>query len=337
MDHNDSPTNQLPVLHGHSRVESCDYLPSAVADAGGRARFAYEEFLSGLSSPHTARAYAHAVHRFLRHAEQRGLALHAITPGVVSAYIAGLSRCTESERTQLAPPTRKLHLAAIRHFFDKAVERHAVVLNPAASVRGPRYSVTEGKTPALEPRDAQRVITSIDANTPRGLRDRAVIATLVFTAARVGALAGLRREDFFTDGRQFYLRLAEKGGKQRTIPTRHDLQAIIEEYLQAAPPLAASHALFLSSPGHRGRLTERPMTAGDMLRMVKRRFFAAGLPASSLCCHSFRAGTATNLLEQGVDPAEVQYLLGHSDPRTTRLYDRRQLRVSRNIVERISV
>ena len=79
------------------------------------------------------------------------------------------------------------------------------------------------------------------------------------------------------------------------------------------------------------------MSSNDMLRMVKRRSLAADLPARDVCCHSFRAGTATNLLEQGVDPAEVQYLLGHSDPRTTRLYDRRQLSVSRNIVERIAV
>jgi len=78
------------------------------------------------------------------------------------------------------------------------------------------------------------------------------------------------------------------------------------------------------------------MTAGDMGRMVKRRMRDAGLP-SRLCPHSFRVATITDLLDQGVPLEDVQYLAGHADPRTTRLYDRRKKRVTRNIVERISI
>ena len=78
------------------------------------------------------------------------------------------------------------------------------------------------------------------------------------------------------------------------------------------------------------------MTAGDMGRMIKRRMRDAGLP-SRLSPHSFRVTTVTDLLEQGVPLEDVQYLAGHADPRTTRLYDRRKKRVTRNIVERISI
>jgi site-specific recombinase XerD len=70
--------------------------------------------------------------------------------------------------------------------------------------------------------------------------------------------------------------------------------------------------------------------------VVKRRLKAAGLP-TRLSPHSFRVTTITDLLEQGVSLDEVQHLAGHADPRTTRLYDRRQKRVTRNLVERISV
>jgi site-specific recombinase XerD len=70
--------------------------------------------------------------------------------------------------------------------------------------------------------------------------------------------------------------------------------------------------------------------------MVKRRVRQAGLP-EHLTAHSFRVTTITDLLEQGVPLEDVQHLAGHADPRTTRLYDRRQKRVTRNIVERISV
>jgi site-specific recombinase XerD len=78
------------------------------------------------------------------------------------------------------------------------------------------------------------------------------------------------------------------------------------------------------------------MTAGDMGRMVKRRMRDAGLPAR-LSPHSFRVAIITDLLAQGVPLEDVQYLAGHADPRTTRLYDRRRRRVTRNIVERISI
>jgi site-specific recombinase XerD len=78
------------------------------------------------------------------------------------------------------------------------------------------------------------------------------------------------------------------------------------------------------------------MTANDMSRMVKRRLRDAGLPLH-LSPHSFRVATITDLLSQGVPLEDVQLLAGHADPRTTRLYDRRNRQVTRNIVERISI
>jgi integrase len=53
--------------------------------------------------------------------------------------------------------------------------------------------------------------------------------------------------------------------------------------------------------------------------------------------HSFRVATVTNLLEQNLPLEDVQQLAGHADPRTTRLYDRRRRKITRNIVERISI
>jgi integrase/recombinase XerD len=78
------------------------------------------------------------------------------------------------------------------------------------------------------------------------------------------------------------------------------------------------------------------MTGVYLVWMLKRRLQDAGLPAR-LSPHSFRVATITDLLTQGVPLEEVQYLAGHADPRTTRLYDRRQKKVTRNIVERISI
>lgn len=319
--------------------------PAIVRFAGSNAHFAYDEFFAGEENSHTERAYRHAVHRFLKHCESLGVALHEVTPGIVSGYLKGLQAEIKTHRGEperhrpASKPMKKLHLAGIRKFFDKLVERHAVMLNPALSVRGPKHSVREGKTPALTADQARRLLASIDTSDVVGLRDRAIIGVLVYTACRVGALAKLRRRDYYTDGRQRCLRLDEKGGKSREIPVRHDLEAFIDEYIDAAAMTADDHSgpLFRTTVRRTKALTPAAATANDVLRMVKRRLRAAGLPADRLTCHSFRATTITDLLDQGVPLEDVQYLAGHADPRTTRLYDRRKRQVTRNIVERISI
>ncbi len=318
--------------------------PAIVRFAGNNARFAYDEFFAGEENLHTERAYRHAVHRFLQHCESIGVALPEVTPGIVSDYLKRLQAQVKTRRNAperfkpASKPTKKLHLAGIRKFFDKLVERHAVVLNPALSVRGPKHSMTEGKTPALTVKQAREVLAGIDTRTVIGLRDRAIIAVMIYTAVRAGAVAKLRRRDFYADGRQFVFRFDEKGGKVRDIPARHDLEGFVREYLAAAGGDQGEDApLFRSAVGRTGKLSDKGMTENDVLRMVKRRLAAAGLPADRLTCHSFRATTITDLLDQGVPLEDVQYLAGHSDPRTTRLYDRRKKQVTRNIVERISI
>ncbi len=123
-------------------------LPQLVVAAGNAARFAYEEFFLGrIRNPYTRRNYRHAVHRFLEWCQNHGLALHQIAPKHVGLYLDGLS---------YSPATKKVHLSGLRHFFDELVLRHAVVLNPAASVRGERYQVIEGKTPEISDRALER-------------------------------------------------------------------------------------------------------------------------------------------------------------------------------------
>lgn len=309
--------------------------PAIIAEAGANARFAYREFFEAqIDNPHTRRAYRHAVDQLFSWCERRGVPLARLSPWLIGEYIQQLRR---DDGTPASKPTRKVHLAALRHFFDKLVLRHAVALNPAASVRGPRHQVIEGRTPALGVLQARQMLAGIGTHSLIGLRDRAVIGVLIYTAVRVGAVAKLRRRDFFTDGRQWLLRFDEKGGKERVIPARHDLEGFIREYLGAIGDAPAVAPLFLSLRRGCDLCRQTALRPGDMLRMVRRRFRNAGLPAESLSCHSFRATTITNLLEQGVPLEDVQHLAGHADPRTTRLYDRRHREVTRNIVERISI
>lgn len=305
-------------------------VPAIIASRDAAGRFAWDEFFRGqLRNPHTRAAYGLAVGRFLAWCEERRLELSQVTPGAVGDYF---------DRHPGGIPTKKQHLAAIRGLFDALVRRHVVVLNPAASIRLERYQVIEGKTPEITAEQARTLLVSIDASNVVGLRDRAAIAVLIYTAARVGAVAKLRLKDFAHDGSQWTLRFAEKGGKSREIPVRQDLERFIMEYLDTAaireePP---DSPLLRTAARKTKQLTTHPMTGVYLGWMLKRRLKSAGLPLR-LSPHSFRVATITDLLTQGVPLEDVQYLAGHADPRTTRLYDRRQKRVTRSIVERISI
>jgi site-specific recombinase XerD len=79
------------------------------------------------------------------------------------------------------------------HFFDGLVTHHAIALNPALSVRGERYTVMDGKTPEIHKEEARKLLASIDTSHIIGLRDRAILAMLIYTGSRRGAVAKLKR------------------------------------------------------------------------------------------------------------------------------------------------
>jgi integrase/recombinase XerD len=303
--------------------------PAIVTRAGTSGQFAWDEFFSGqLRNRHTRAAYLYAVKTFLAWVEPKEPDLARITPGLMGWYF---------DEQKLAIPSKKLHLSALRRFFDLLVQRHVIVLNPALSVRTERYQTSEGKTPEITTEQARKLLHSIELRLIGDFRDKAVIATLVFTAARAGAISRLRIKDFVDEGGSYVLYFHEKGGKQRSIPVRHDLQILLLQYLDLVDSQRSNKdARLFRTLKSSGRLSENALTGVDICRMVKRRLANAGLPPH-ISPHSFRSCAATDLLTQGVPLEDVQYLLGHSDVRVTRLYDRRQRRVTRNIVERISV
>lgn len=193
--------NQLVTINSQLPV------PILVAGAGDHAKYRYVDFFaSAIRNPNTRRAYAHAAGDFLAWCDQVGVSsLAAVQSLHVATWIEGLGQ-------ELSAPTVKQRLAAIRHLFDWLVIGQVVPANPAASVRGPRHTVKRGKTPVLDPVEARTLLDSIDISTPVGLRDRALIALMVYSFARVGAALGMKVEDAFTQNRRLWVRLKEKGG-----------------------------------------------------------------------------------------------------------------------------
>lgn len=303
----------------------------AVLQLTPNAAFAADEFFkASIGNEHTRRAYGRIVGRFLTWCGDRKLELRNITPGLAGEYVGQLEG---------SAPTKNQALAALRHFFDALVQRHAVALNPFASVRGVKYSAHEGKTAELGIEQARKLFQSIDAGNVVGLRDRAVLGVLAYTGARVGAVAKLRLADYRNLGEGRVLRFREKGGKEREIPVRHDLAAWLNEYIQAAGIEEDSKSrapLFRAAYYKSKTLTLAPYGPHLMRQMMKRRLEDAGL-SDLFSPHSFRVTVVTDLLNQNVPLEDVQYLAGHSSPTTTRMYDRRRRKVTRNIVERISI
>jgi integrase/recombinase XerD len=312
------PSHELVPAGPNQPASFRSQLPDILSRAGAAAVFAAEEFFFGrIRNEHTHAAYLHAIKLFLAWCERRHLELGRITPKDVGQYFDGLRK----ENTSIA--TRKQHLAALRHFFDGLVTRHAIILNPALSVRGERYEVIEGKTPEITVKDARTLLASIDTSRAVGLRDPAIVAILIYTASRAGAVATLRRGSFYHAGEQWMLHFEEKGGKSREIPVRHHLEQMLFEYLdRGLRNTRKDTPLFRSALRKTGQLTRNAMHVNDICRMVKRRLRDAGLP-TMLSPHSFRVTTITDLLEQGVPLEDVQRLASHADPRTTRLYDPR--------------
>lgn len=201
-----------PVITIATRAEmvssSSGRMPALVASAGERAGVKFLEFFASIiRNPHTRRAYSRAVADFLAWCVDHGVTLlQAVQPLHVATWI--------EERTWVcAAPTVKQQLAAIRHLFDWLVIGQVVPLNPAASVRGPAHSVRKGKTPVLDAAEARSLLDSIDISTPIKLRDRALIALMVFSFGQIGAALAIRVEDLFVQNRRLWLRLREKGVK----------------------------------------------------------------------------------------------------------------------------
>src|SRR3954449_4857963 len=145
------------------------------------------------------------------------------------AQLRGHWAWIEAQTRTLSAPTVKQRLAAIRHLFDWLVTGQVVPVNPAASVRGPRHIVREGKTPVLGADEARQLLDSIDVSTAIGLRDRALIGLMAYSFARIGAASDMKVEDVYTQNRRLWVRLREKGGKAHAMPCHHNL----EEYLTA--------------------------------------------------------------------------------------------------------
>ena len=318
----------VPALPRRLAVLSASTPALFLPDARAVERFA-EFFTANIRNKNTRRAYYKAVCRFADWCEGRGVAdLKQVRPIHVAAYIEALT-------AEVAKPTVKQHLAAIRMLLDWLVVGHVIDVNPAHAVRGPKHVVKKGRTPVLTSEEARAMLAAIDTGTLTGLRDRALIGTMIYTFARIGAVLQMNVGDYFTQGRRGWVRLHEKGGKEHEAPCHHKLEAMLDDYLAAAGIAGDGEGALFRTTGRSSGAAHR-MGQPDAYRMIQRRARQAGIE-TKIGNHSLRATGITDYLKNSGTLEHAQQMANHSSPRTTKLYDRRNDEVALEEYERVGI
>jgi site-specific recombinase XerD len=325
-----TPLNVPCGLAAISAKAPAVFLP----DAEAAERF-FEFFTANIRNKNTRRAYYKAACRFAEWCEDRGLrGLTGMKPLHVAAYIESLA-VAKPEGPGLSRPTVKQQLAALRMLFDWLVVGHVLDVNPAHAVCGTKHVVKKGRTPVLDREEARALLAAIDTKSVTGLPDRALIGTMIYTFARVGAVLQMNVGDYFTQVRRGWVRLHEKGGKEHEAPCHHKLEVLLDAYLAAAGIAGDGDGPLFRTTG-RTTGEQHRMTQRDAYRMIQRRARAAGIK-TKVGNHSLRATGITDYFKSEGTLEHAQAMANHSSPRTTKLYDRRNDEASLDEYEKVGI
>jgi integrase/recombinase XerD len=229
-----------------------------------------------------------------------------ITLTVLSEYLA------ERKRGGLSASSIKLIIVALKIFFRFLLSRGRVERDVAEQLSLPRIDRTLPET--LNELDVQKLIESVDATQPRGLRDRAMMELLYASGLRISELANARLENLNFDER--VLRVTGKGNKMRLVPVGRQACDAIQKYLATERPKFVKRRtgseIFLSARGTK-------LTTVRIWQIVKGCAKRSGLTAN-IYPHLLRHTFATHLLSNGADLRIIQEMLGHADISTTQVY-----------------
>jgi integrase/recombinase XerD len=284
------------------------------------------EWLANITNPKTKRAYKNDVTEFTHFAGFESFAeLRTVTRAHVIAWRKDL------EDRELAPASIRRKLAALSSLFDYLCEKNAVAGNPVDGVKRPLANGNEGSTPALGDAQARKLMEAPPEDTLKGVRDRAILAVLLYHGLRREELCALRVKDMQSREGVMHFRIQGKRDKIRYVPVHAAAQRLIETYLNMA-----GHGIDIGGPLFRpvrnnrtADKLDRPLDPASIYRNIVRHYglqVGVGAEVFGLCVHSLRATAATNALSHQADIAKVQEWLGHANVSTTRLYDRRKSR-----------
>lgn len=185
------------------------------------------EWLANITNPKTRRFYKSDVSEFLSFTGLKdSSALRSVARSHVIAWRDDL------KKRSLGPATIRRKLSALSSLFDYLCEHNAVLGNPVDGVKRPITNNNEGSTPALGDAQARRLLDAPPADTLKGVRDRAILATLLYHGIRREELCLLRLRDIQTREGVPHLRIQGKRGKIRFVPAHPMALRLIGEYLE---------------------------------------------------------------------------------------------------------
>lgn len=232
--------------------------------------------------------------------------LQAVDALLLRAFIAG--RMEHDKRSSIA---RKL--SAVRGFFRFLLRRGHIRRDPSVGLSAPKQERSLPRHLTVD--DTVRLLEAPPADTPVGLRDRALLEVTYSCGLRVSELVGLSWPDI--DAQLELVRVFGKGRKERVVPIgRRALQALSDYRARIGElcphPPADADAVFLNQRGRR-------LTARSVARFIDRYMLVAGV-AGKISPHALRHSFATHLLNAGADLRAIQELLGHATLSTTQRY-----------------
>ena len=282
-----------------------------------------EIWLAGQLSPHTRRAYKQDVAHFIAAMGiKSGEELRQVGRAAVVAWVNVMNDDREK------PRTIRRRLSALSSLFTHLVDQRQADENPVRDIKRPRVNRRQGTTKAFSPKEARLILDSPDADTLRGLRDRAILSVGFQAGPRRAEIASLLVKDFHTNGGYKSLHFIRKGGEDLSLALNPQTAQRIDEYLKAAGhsddfdgPLFRPVA---ADTPRKPPLTEprRHLHAEAIDRILRKYAALAGLDRG-YSAHSMRATFITTALDKGASLEDVQRDVGHADPSTTKLYDRR--------------
>ncbi len=276
-------------------------------------------WLAGQLSHHTRRAYKEDVRHFIQTMGiQQARELKHVTR---AAVIAWQNRMREQGAK---PRTIRRRLSALSSLFTHLVAHRAADTNPLRDIKRPRVNRRQGTTRAFSAKEARKILDAPDPKTLKGLRDRAILSIGLQAGPRRSEIASLLVKDYHTNAGYKSLHLIRKGGEDLSLAINPQTAQRIDDYLAAA-----GHAADLDGPlfrptyvNARFRNPRRSLHPEGIDRLLRHYATQAGL-GPGYSAHSMRATFITTALNNGASLEDVQRDVGHADPSTTKLYDRR--------------
>jgi integrase/recombinase XerD len=312
MDEQDVETKRL-AIHNESTamvarpIELLQWVPEE------------EVWLAGQLSAHTRRAYRTDVAHFARSLSLASTDdLRKVNRAAVIAWVAAMKESGDQ------PRTIRRRLSSLSSLFAHLIEHHVVDRNPVRDIKRPRVNRRHGVTRAFSPKEARRILDTPDDRTVQGLRDRAILSVGLQAGPRRSEIASLRVRDFHTNSGFKCLHFIRKGGEDLSLAINAQTAARIEAYLEAAGHQVDQEGPLFRPLANNGREADprRGLHPDQIDRILRKYAKLAGLGVG-YSAHSMRATFVTTALQNGASLEDVQRDVGHADPSTTKLYDKR--------------